>query len=273
MKNRKKKIWLGVGIFLLAVGIAVAVLIVGGRSRNADDRDPDQILTDGDGVDQDGTETGDGTGGDSAHGGSDSNAVSGQQQTDRTLPYQIPNTNLVVKKISSYEGGYLEDGSDEDVKDVCTMLVTNTGKTEVEYAQITWKIGSKQMLFKVSTLPAGASVVVQEANRSPYEASDTYEISAECAEVESFGMAEEQVKVEEMADGSLRVTNLTGKNIPCVRVFYKFYMSEESVYVGGITYVSKVTNLKADSSQEIAAKHYAVGSSKVMMVRTYDTAE
>lgn len=206
---------------------------------------------------------------------------SGQQDTSGeenssngiTFPYTIPNTNLVVQKFSDYDGVYFEDGSDAEVKDVSAMLITNAGDKEIEYAEITVKNGSQQMLFKVSTLPAGETVVVQEANQAAYQGSEYSDFHAECVEADAFEMSEGKIKVEETENGGLIVTNLTEKDIPCVRLFYKFYMEEEDVFVGGITYVSKVTNLKANSSQEVTAKHYAAGNSKIMMIRTYDTAE
>ena len=44
-------------------------------------------------------------------------------------------------------------------------------------------------------------------------------------------------------------------------------------YVGGITYTSKIKNLGAGKSCTVNPTHYVAGSSKVMMVRTYETAE
>lgn len=188
-----------------------------------------------------------------------------------TFPYKIPNTNLMVNRISDYAGIYLEDGQDTEVQSVCAMLVTNVGNTPIEYAEVTVKGDSKELLFSISTLPAGAAVVVQEANQSAYQEFKPLSFEAECAEIKAFEMSAEQVKVEETADGSLRVTNLTDQEIPCVRVFYKLYMPEEEVYVGGITYVAKITELKANASSEVKAKHYLPGNSKIMMIRTYDS--
>ena len=93
------------------------------------------------------------------------------------------------------------------------------------------------------------------------------------AETDEFEMSEDKVRVEETGEGSLRITNLTDEEIPCVRIFYKFYMEEEQTYVGGITYTAKVTGLSAGGSQTVTPSHYSSGNSLVMMVRTYDTAQ
>lgn len=50
-------------------------------------------------------------------------------------------------------------------------------------------------------------------------------------------------------------------------------MEDENTYVGGITYTAKITNLQAGDSQIIQPSHYLKDSSRIMMVRTYDTAE
>ena len=93
------------------------------------------------------------------------------------------------------------------------------------------------------------------------------------AKTDEFEMSEDKVRVEETGEGSLRITNLTDEEIPCVRIFYKFYMEEEQTYVGGITYTAKVTGLSAGGSQTVTPSHYSSGNSLVMMVRTYDTAQ
>lgn len=193
-----------------------------------------------------------------------------EEKKEITFPYTIPNTNLVVSKLSDYTGIYVENGENANVKSVCAMLITNKGDTAVEYAEITVKGASEEFFFSVATLPAGASAVIQEANKAAYQTFKPMSIQAECAELEALEMSEKQVKVEETEDGGLCITNLTDQDIPCVRVFYKLYMPEEDVYVGGITYVSKITNLKANASYEVNAKHYMAGNSKIMMVRTYD---
>ena len=100
-----------------------------------------------------------------------------------------------------------------------------------------------------------------------------YEWHKALFQVPGFEMSEEQVQVQENGDQSLTVSNLTNEDIPAVRIFYKFYMEEEETYVGGITYTAKLTDLKAGESRKITPSHYVSGYSRVMMVRTYDTAE
>ena len=196
-----------------------------------------------------------------------------QQGEDVFFPYVIEGTELTVQNISSYDGIFLEDGSDGEVTGVAAMVVENTGDTNVEYAAITISCNGETLEFDASDLPSGATVVVQEKNKTPYQSGTYTDCSAVVAEMGDFEMSEDQVKVEETESGSLLVTNLTDEEIPCVRIFYKFYMADEETYVGGITYTAKLTGLSAGASQTVTPSHYAAGNSRIMMVRTYDSTE
>ena len=188
-----------------------------------------------------------------------------------SFPYAIPDTTLVVQKLNSYDGIYLEDGSDTPISGVAAIVLTNTGSAGVDYAEILLDGTSTDFRFTASGLAGGASMVVMEAGKAPAVQQDYVQITADAAMTDRFEMSEGVLLVEETADGKLQVTNQSEQDIPCVRVFYKFYMEAENVYVGGITYVVKIEDLKAGASAQVAPSHYAVGSSRVIMAKTYET--
>lgn len=190
-----------------------------------------------------------------------------------SLPYSIGGSGLVIRSITSYDGTYIEDGSDSDISGVTVIILENTGDTEVEYASITVNREGTELQFEASALPAGETVVVQEKNRVLFEGGNYTDCSADVAEIEEFDMSSDQIRVDETGDQTLTVTNLTDENISAVRIFYKFYMEDEDTYVGGITYTAKITGLDANASVEITPSHYLKGSSRIMMIRTYDTAD
>lgn len=190
-----------------------------------------------------------------------------------SFPYTIPGTTLVVTKIDSYDGIFLEDGSDKEVTGISTIVLENKGSKGVEYADISINQNGKELKFKATDLPAGKTVVVQEANGTAFNKKAIDECTAQVAEIDEFEMSESFVKVKELEDGSLEVKNLTNKKIPAVRVFYKFALEKGEIYVGGITYTAKVTDLEPGATKVINPSHYAAGSSEIMMVRVYDTAE
>lgn len=205
--------------------------------------------------------------------GSIESADNSDKQETISLPYSIPGTSLVLENVASYDGIYLEDGSDVSVSGVAAAILKNEGSTPLEYVDVTLQGNNSTLEFIGSDIQAGATIVIQEANKASYQSDTWTNCTAETAEIAELEMSEDSVSVKENEDGSLTVTNLTAEAIPCVRVFYKFYMSDENAWVGGITYTAKLTGLGAGASQTVTPSHYAVGSSQVVMVRTYDTAE
>lgn len=189
------------------------------------------------------------------------------------FPIQVENSNIEILKILPYSGNYLEDGSDADISGVATIIIRNNGKTAVEYVDLILDRDGTKLQFTASAVPSGGTVVVQEKNKQSYNKGTYQGCSAKVAEVQKLGMSSKKVEVKEEGDQSLVVTNLTDQEIPAVRVFYKFHMEEEGVYVGGITYNVKLTSLKAGESQTVTPSHYLKDASEVVMVRTYDTAE
>ena len=280
-KKRKMIIVGGICAVVLIAAAAVLFTVNGRKNAGADGDvaagDDSSSVKNEDGENgESGTAADDGGAGESSSSGSAGTVTDGgsvQQGEDVFFPYVIVGTELTVQNISSYDGIFLEDGSDGEVTGVAAMVVENTGDTNVEYAAITISCNGETLEFDASDLPSGATVVVQEKNKTPYQSGTYTDCSAVVAEMGDFEMSEDQVKVEETESGSLLVTNLTDEEIPCVRIFYKFYMADEETYVGGITYTAKLTGLSAGASQTVTPSHYAAGNSRIMMVRTYDSTE
>lgn len=188
-----------------------------------------------------------------------------------SFPYAIPGTELVIDSVNRYNGLFLEDGSDSEISDVAAIILKNTGNRCIDYAEITMQGRNEEYLFVVSNLEAKASIVVQEARKSPCISQEYDSVTAEPACSDTFEMAKDQLRIRETSDNQLEVTNLTDQTIPCARIFYKFYLEEEKVYVGGITYVTKVVNLKPGATVLIAPSHFTAGSSRIVMVKIFDT--
>lgn len=183
-----------------------------------------------------------------------------------TLPYAIPGCSLQVEQLFSYDGIFVEDGSDTDAAGIAAVLLKNTGSTAVEYAEVTVTCGGRDLLFKASAVPAGAEIVVMEAGQAAYAEGTVTAASAVVAERDTLEMSQTQVQVTDNGDNSLTVSNISTQDLAIVRLFYKYYM-EEGVYVGGIAYTAKLDGLKAGESVQVTPSHYASGYSRVVMVR------
>lgn len=190
-----------------------------------------------------------------------------------SFPYPISGTPLVIEQVNSYDGIFFEDGSDREMSGVTAIVLKNTGDECVNYMDIYMDREGTQLHFAGSALGPGDTAIVLEANAKQYETGKYANCEAEIATEKEMEMSQEQVRVEDTAENDLLVTNISAENISCIRVFYKFYMYETDVYVGGITYSAKLVDLAAGDSCVIRPSHYIRGYSKVVMVKTYDSDE
>ena len=187
------------------------------------------------------------------------------------FPYLIPNTSLVIQKVRSYDGVFIEDGSDRNVSGISAIVVENVGDEYIEYAKISMHCNDKQLVYELKTLEPKGVMMVQESTAAIYEDGEYSDCSAEIATMDSMEMSTSYISIDETDTGAIRITNISKKDIPSVRIFYKFYKSETNVLLGGITYTTKISDLKKGETREIVPSHYEKGASRIMMVRTYDT--
>jgi hypothetical protein len=195
------------------------------------------------------------------------------EKVDEGFPYEIEGSSLVIVGIKPYTGIFLEDGSDTPIENVSTMLVQNRSEDYIEYAKIVCKYDEAEYVYEIKTVEPNAMIMVQESNGQVYTQEKLSDCTAIVAQMDGLDMSLDEVKVEVSSLGKIRVTNISGKDIPCVRIFYKMYLNDAKVSVGGITYVAKLTDLKNEEVRVIMPQHFSNGLSRIMMIRTYDTAE
>ena len=178
---------------------------------------------------------------------------------------------LVIEKIAPYSGMYVEDGTNVNVQNVAMLLLRNDGDYPIEYTQICVEYGEEKLLFDVTALPAGETLVVQEKYGKTIPAGDVTFVSANVVQRADMSMSDGKVEVTDNGNNTLTIKNLTSTEIPTVRIFYKYYMNDENVYVGGIAFTVRITRLSAGGSITIQPAHYASQTCRVVMVLTYDS--
>ena len=221
----------------------------------------------------------DSNGGSNSNGGTNSNGGSSKDgsitnfnNTGKKVSsnFKVDDAAITIQRINGYSGIFIEDGSDKEVKNVAAIEVKNTSNKPLEFAQIQLYNGSKKLVFDVSTLPANSSAVVMEKNKASFNSSKGVTYGGTTAGYVNSLEKASSVKCKKVKNNGIEVTNTSSKNIPCVRVFYK-YKSSEGYYVGGITYTAKVKDLKAGASQTIYPSHFASGGGEIMMVKAYNS--
>lgn len=188
-----------------------------------------------------------------------------------TFPCQVPGYGLVIEKMAPYSGMFVEDGSNVNVENVAMLLVYNNGDFPVEYTQISVQYGEQSLLFDISALPVGERLVVQEKNGIAIPEEIPVTATAMVVQRADMAMSENQIKVTDNGNNTLTIQNLTDKVIPTVRVFYKYYMQEQGVFVGGIAFTLRITRLNAGAKITVRPSHYTSSTSRVVMVLTYDS--
>lgn len=171
---------------------------------------------------------------------------------------------------AGYDGAFLEDGSDDEVKNVLALLFKNTSDKDIQYAEYAFAVDGKPISFKVSDLPAGQQCVVLEASRHQRNTSEVLElISRVVAPVDMLPGSDKVVPVMN-DDNTITIMNLTQEELPVVRVFYKYYYPDENTFVGGITYTATATKVPAGGSVTIAPSHYETNASRIMGTGVYE---
>lgn len=191
--------------------------------------------------------------------------------TQLQFPCQIPEYDLVIEKLDAYGGLYVEDGSNGQVENVAMLMIHNQGDFPIEYTQISVQVGQEQLLFNITALPAGEKMVVQEKSGKPMPEGTASAAKALVVQGADMEMSEELVRVTDNGDNTLTIQNLTDKTIPTVRVFYKYFMEDENIFVGGIAFTLRVTRLGPGAAVTVQPSHYNSMTSQVVMVLTYDS--
>lgn len=185
------------------------------------------------------------------------------------FPVTIPGYQLTIEKMAAYAGLFVEDGSNVQVENVAMLQLHNAGDKPVEYTEISVRFEGETLTFHVSALPAGERMVVQEKNGKPMPTTPV--LSASALVIRRAEMSiDPAISVVDNGNNSLTITNLTQQELPMVRVFYKYYMEEEGIYVGGIAFTVKVTRLPAGGSTVVQPSHFDSSYSRVVMALTYD---
>ena len=181
---------------------------------------------------------------------------------------ELQETGLVIQGIQSYSGIFIEKNEDSECKDVAVAMLENKTGKMISLAIVSISVGESEWKFEASTIPAGASVIVQEKNGKKYVDEVVNCKKVEIAYAKNTSRMEDKISVEELGDNKLKITNISKKNIPAIRLFYK--LKEDNVYFGGITYTVKIDELLVGESTIVCPVHYTKGNSEILMIKEYE---
>ena len=182
----------------------------------------------------------------------------GPATNDPTTPTKPAGTtgNLVCVEISRFSGGFVEDGSHAQVRDVAAILVANNTGKFLEMATVTYQVGDRTATFLVTGLPHGKQAWVLEANRLTLSEGDELELT-DCQEVYNPNAVTSTNDLTVQRRGnSLTLTNTSGKKLTNVVVYYKDTL-EGGIYMGGITYFISFGDLEPGATVTQTKDHFS----------------
>lgn len=179
----------------------------------------------------------------------------GNNPTQIVEQYQILGKDLQIVNLESYDGFFLEDGSDESVSGVLCMRIKNISNETLEYGNIVLTDeNGEEVSFVVTMLLPGATAIVAESSRREYNSTAVYYYKN--AETSFNGeVAADTTKLElDVYSGALGIRSASNISYGTVIVYYK-YKEGDGVYKGGITYRVEFSNVKSSFIYE-KALHY-----------------
>ena len=186
---------------------------------------------------------------------------------EKTLPAIVPETDLLVVKMGSYEGPFLENNSQRYILDAALLEVKNIGNCLLRNAVIRLSCGEESWTFELTFLPPGETVLVLEKYGNSCEIVTFTEIVGTQIEdiLPDGGLSKFEVIDLEM--GKTLIKKLAGEDTDKLHLYYKSTLEDGKYFVGGITYSYPLGELNAGETVIINLPNYAMGSSKVVAIQ------
>ena len=180
---------------------------------------------------------------------------------------ELSDSNLIIEKVGSYTGNYLEDGSDEPIEKVAAIIISNTSDKMLQVGDITFKVSDKEnATFRVTNLLPHTSALVLESNKRKYSDKDDYSYGTVVnAYLDDPDLLEDKFEVIK-ENGNLKLKNKTDKTYKKVYVYYK-YVQSGGAFMGGITYRVPFENIEGKKTVTSVANHFSSNTSVIVDVQ------
>ncbi len=189
-----------------------------------------------------------------------------QQAQQLELPFTPADTDLVIEELTTYEGPFLEDGSNGEVSDVAALVVYNPLETAMEQANITVSTQTELLQFEGWFLPPKSRCVLLETNKKQYH----YEPILDCAGrqklSEAVNLLGSTLVLREDTQDILSLENQSEKETGEIQLYYKTYLQQTDTYIGGITRQLQSDSILPGQSRQFSPPYYVRGYVKVFLV-------
>lgn len=185
------------------------------------------------------------------------------QESEPEFPIAVTDTCLIARYPVLYEGPYIEDGSNDYVVDVASIVLFNTARTGIEYATVVLQWDSGEYVFEAHMIPPRQAVMVLDKTRQKFQEHRW----TSCVGTQKMGNGEwleqQELVVELTGDIEITVENTTDKQLHDIRIYYKSYLPSDRLYIGGITYCAGIETLEPGTCTKVQPYRYVKDYSKI----------
>lgn len=183
------------------------------------------------------------------------------------FPYALEE-DVTIEDCYLYSGEYPEDGSFEPCENVLALKVKNNSAKDIQLLRIKVTTDSKVMEFEVTTLLAGATVIVLEKTKQTMAENEKIQ-SLECTNRADFGAnvsLKEDIFLVHGNPKSINIKNISETEIKSeIYVYYK-RTDADGNYFGGITFRTKAEGLLPGAIKQLPAAQFEPDNSEVLFV-------
>lgn len=180
------------------------------------------------------------------------------------LPYHIPGTSLRAVRLSTYEGPFLEDGSNRNVFHTAALEIENIGEKMVRNASVILVCANTRLVFEISFLPPGSTVLALEVHGKASSAQRFSSVSGEQTLLEAPDFGLKYLKIADVAMGVTHITNQSPRKIGPLTLYYKAALGTTPLYIGGITYAYRIAPLQPGETVILNLPNYAMDHSRIV---------
>jgi len=187
-----------------------------------------------------------------------------ETQPPLSFPYEIPGTPLVAVNPVSYEGPFSSAEGAEPVSDGLALLLKNTADRELLHTLVVLEKADRQYYFAATHIPPEASILVVEARHAPWQDGPFDSCTGSIQYAPGESIPETVLKIEDADLGAVALTNLGPEPLAALRLYYKNYLPEQDMYLGGGTFTKVVDGIAPGETVTVPLNYYASGYSRIL---------
>lgn len=183
-----------------------------------------------------------------------------------SFPYSIEGTDLLIERVVSYDGPFIEDDSNREMNNITAILLRNTGDTGIAYARIAFVSQDTVYYFFAEDIPANSSALVLDSEGKQFRREGFYYCVADAQIDNSSWLKEEYLQIETVGMDTISITNITEKPLLNVQIYYKNDYASGRFCLGGRAHKAVVESIAPGETLQIKPAFFAGPHSRILRI-------